>query len=285
MQLLARLVAWETVLLHSFMDGMRRFEIGVFFRAERHPTHRPIQKPKNEPMKRKHWYRKGFTLVELLVVIAIIVALAGLSVPAILRQKKKADMVQATNNAKQIYMLLVDFDQDYGSFPDSTTATQVQNTSGTQPPAGNDANALLAQLIIGGFVQSEEIFFTKTPYTKKPDNVTTGQKVLEAGECGFGYVMMNNNAAMSTASNAGRCVLLTPLLNAAAQEQFDPDPFDGKAVVLRIDGSAKAETISKAGNNAGKVSVGEGRTLLSTGQDSVWGADDQPTVAAPKKKS
>lgn len=234
-------------------------------------------------MKRKHWYRKGFTLVELLVVIAIIVALAGLSVPAILRQKKKADMVQATNNAKQIYMLLVDFDQDYGSFPDPSTATAVESTAGTAPPSGTDANSILAQLIVGGFVQSEEIFFTKTPYTKKPDNVTNGDKVLEKGECGFGYVMTTGNAAMSTAANAGRCVLVTPLLNASASESFDPDPFDGKAVVLRIDGSAKAESIVRGETNKGKVSVGNSQTLLSTGTNSVWG-DTTPVVAAPKQK-
>ncbi len=65
-------------------------------------------------MKMNRLTRKGFTLVELLVVIAIIVALAALATPAILKQRKKMDMTQAISNSKQVYLVLMDFEQDMG---------------------------------------------------------------------------------------------------------------------------------------------------------------------------
>ena len=88
-------------------------------------------------MNMKKLSRKGFTLVELLVVIAIIVALAALATPAILKQRKKVDMTQAVSNSKQIYLLLMDFEGDFGAFPDATTAAASNNA---QQFTGNFSN-------------------------------------------------------------------------------------------------------------------------------------------------
>lgn len=225
--------------------------------------------------------RKGFTLVELLVVIAIIVALAALSTPTILKSIKEAHMVQATSNARQVYNLLMAFNQDYGSFPDDDTADKVApyaKANSPTPLKGSTSNAHLRQLIAGGYVESEEIFYTRGPVTKKPDGNLTGAKGLEAGEVGFGYILVNDKA-QSTSGNAGRPVLLTPLKASTTTADFDLETFNGKAVVLRLDGSAASEKLTPAG----KVLVGAGSDLLATGPDSVWGTDT-PKIEAPIPK-
>lgn len=232
-------------------------------------------------MKTKTLQPRGFTLVELLVVIVIIAALAGLSAPMILRQQKQAAKTEAISNAKQIGLALLEFDQEYGSYPDSDTAETVQESTGTELNlSGNSSNDYLRQLIAMG-VQSEQIFFTKTPYTRKPDDAINGTKALEAGEVGFGYVMLDQSTGQNTSGNPGRTVLATPLLNAAEDWTFDPDPYGGKAVVLKLDSSATALTIRDRDK---KLSVGNGKTIEQTGDDTVWGTASNPVIKAPLKR-
>ena len=75
--------------------------------------------------------RSGFTLVELLVVITIIAALAALSSPVIIRAKRKADQTEAVNNIRQIGISLNEFETEYGSFPDASTAEAVASATDT----------------------------------------------------------------------------------------------------------------------------------------------------------
>ena len=63
--------------------------------------------------------------MELLVVIVIIAALAGLTAPMVIRQRKKADQTEAVSNARQIGFALFEFETAYGSFPDATTGPTV----------------------------------------------------------------------------------------------------------------------------------------------------------------
>ena len=49
--------------------------------------------------------------------IAPVAALAAMATPVIMKQQKKAQTVQAASNMKQIFMLLVEYDQDYEAFP------------------------------------------------------------------------------------------------------------------------------------------------------------------------
>jgi prepilin-type N-terminal cleavage/methylation domain-containing protein len=231
----------------------------------------------------KRRLRKGFTLVELLVVIIIIAALAGLAYPQVLRAKKKADSTQATSNARQIGTALLEFDNDYSTYPDSSTAqTVVDNTGSTLSFAGNTSNDMFRQLIATGIANGEEIFYAKTPYTKKPDNVfDNNSNALANGEVGFGY-LMNGNDAFSTSGNPARPIVVTPLFNAQTNGEFDPTPFDNKAIVLRADNSVQSLNIRPTDKKA--ILTGS-KTLTETGSGTVWGEETtQVTIVAPAKK-
>ena len=115
---------------------------------------------------------RGFTLVELLVVIVIIAALAGLTAPMVMRQRKKADQTEALNNAREIHKALFEFDVEYGSFPDKETQSQVREA--TESPlaqsGGTSSNDYFRQLLAQG-LGNEKMFYAKTADSKKPDDI------------------------------------------------------------------------------------------------------------------
>ena len=74
----------------------------------------------------------------------------------------------------------------------------------------------------------------------------------------FGYV-----AGLSTEGNPARVLAFCPII--PGTDRFDPKPFDGKAVVLRMDNSVTSLSI----NEDGYAMVGE-KTLFETGEDTVW---------------
>lgn len=226
--------------------------------------------------------RRGFTLVELLVVIVIIAALAGLTAPMVIRQRKKADQTEAVNNARQIGFALFEFETAYGSFPDSTTApTVTENTGTTLTFGGTTANDYFRQLIAAEVTQSESMFYAKTAFTKKPDNVfNTTADALENGEVGFGY-LLNTNTAFSTAGNPARPIVAAPLLFPFQSGQFDLDLYDSKAVVLRIDNSVTSIPILRQSKLA---QMPGGKSLMVTGEDTVWGTNVVPTMVNPQPK-
>jgi prepilin-type N-terminal cleavage/methylation domain-containing protein len=227
--------------------------------------------------------RGGFTLVELLVVIVIIAALAGLTAPMVIRQRKKADQTEAVSNARQIGLALFEFETAYSSFPDATTAVTVTENTQTPLTLGSaNANDFFRQLIAAEICQSEAMFYAKTAFTKKPDNVyNTTEKALAGGECGFGYIM-NDQVAFSTAGNPARPIVVAPLLYPFQSGQFDIDFYDLKAVVLRIDNSVQSIPVLRTSKLA---QLGGGKNLLTTGEDTVWGTGVTPQIKAPDPKS
>ena len=54
---------------------------------------------------------------------------------------------------------------------------------------------------------------------------------------------------------------------------FDPDPYDGKAVALRIDGAVKQLLIDR---DTGRAKIGGGKTLFEDGAETVWGSGFDP---------
>lgn len=230
-------------------------------------------------MKTIHRKRRGFTLIELLVVIAIIATLAGIGVPMIINQQKKGARTEATANAKQIGLALFAFDQDYGSYPSDATAATI-TTNGEDKGltlTGTYSNDYLRQLIATDTITSERNFFAKGAKIIKPDNAMEAGKALAKGEVGFAYIMENATDSLSSSSNAGRALLVSSILDKAAQT-FDPDVYDKKAIVLRIDSSATSESI----RTDKKCLVGGGKTLFDSGAGTVWDTVT-PDIKEPEK--
>ena len=237
-------------------------------------------------MKTNYTKRRGFTLVELLVVIVIIAALAGLTAPMVIRQRKKADQTEAVNNARQIGLAMFEFETEYGSYPDATLGEVINTNTGTTlaPTTITTSNDAFKQLLAAGIAGSEVMFFCKTAYsTLKPDNVyNTAANMLEAGNVGFGYMMNTGSKAFSTAGNSGRVIAVAPLLYATAftSQQFDRDVYDSKAVALKLDNSVTSLTI----NAANQAVLGGINKLFDTGAATVWGAGATPTLSNPLPK-
>ena len=231
-------------------------------------------------MKTNHKTPRGFTLVELLVVIVIIAALAGLTAPMVIRQRKKADQTEAVNNARQIGIALFEFETEYGTFPDDLTATAVKDATDTTLVSGAKSNDRFRQLIRAGIAQSETMFYAKTAFTKKPDGIlTTDTQALAAGECGFG-ILMDTTKGLSAAGNPSRPIIAAPF-KVAMDGTFDFDFYDGKAVVLKLDNSVSSLPIVQA---TGNVKI-NGKTMTETGADTVWGTTAAvPTWAYPTPK-
>jgi prepilin-type N-terminal cleavage/methylation domain-containing protein len=235
-------------------------------------------------MKAKYRRPDGFTLVELLVVIVIIAALAGLSAPVILKQRKAADRTEAINNIKQIGAMLIEFDTDYGNFPDNQTAQDVKDNTGTDLTFnGTFSNDYFRQMLAGGGGKSEKPFWCKTAQSPKKadDNFSTPAKALEAGEVGFSYIMKTQTEGQSASGEPGRPVVVTQSYKFQADWTFDPEPYAGKAVVLRLDNSATAMQIREDNK---KVSTNAGKTLGDNGDQTPWGTDVNPVLRAPQPR-
>jgi len=197
-------------------------------------------------------------------VIAIIAALAAMATPVIMKQQKKAAMITSTSNAKQVFMLMVEFDQDYYSFPNADTVALVAADGATGTMGTSDSNGYFKQLIFGGYTTSEEIFFAKdgADTSIPPDDDISGAQALKKGECGFAYI-----SDLSSGKNTGLPLICAPMKD---NTTFKGDPYGGKCVVLRIDGAVKQYRIKKSTSSSdGEANVGGGKTLFNT---EIWTA-------------
>lgn len=196
------------------------------------------------------------------------------------RSYKKMDMTQAISNAKQVYLVLKEFEADYGYFPDDHTALKDPALSGF---TGSYSNDYLGQLIAGGYTRSEEIFYAlDNRYKgKKPDNVITpDSRILDKNECGFSYVMVEENGkrrGLNTKDNGDIPLLVAPLVNEWGS--FEKSAFDNRGVYLRVDGVARSERLRPSDQ---KIRLPGGITLFDTAAGSYWGSL-KPVVLLPER--
>ncbi len=173
-------------------------------------------------------------------------------------------------NAKMIGLALFEFDQNYGKYPDATTAPAVRLKSGsTLSLADRTSNDLLAQLLASGILSNECYFYAKSESSRRPDNVFHNDAtLLEHGECAFAYI-----AGLSSRDSPNTPILFGPVIPGTTT--LDGEFCNGKAIVLRLDYSATAEKI----DSSGKIII-NGRDLLDPRQPYWHGK--HPDVKWPK---
>lgn len=193
--------------------------------------------------------------------------------PMILRSRKAGCRTLAVSNAKQVGQALLEFDVEYGSFPNDATVPLVEaDTSSGFDFSDGSSNAMFRQLIAYG-IQTEQIFHCLHPEAgKRPDDNMSPTRVLEAGENGFSYVS-GLDSSMSPD---------LPFLAASMKignDSFWRPPFKGKAVILRIDNSVEAFPIRRSD---GKVVLPNGMTLFEPG-NGLWPPGHVPDLRHPLK--
>jgi hypothetical protein len=167
---------------------------------------------------------------------------------------------ETVNNARQLGLLFLEFDNDFGSFPNHTTAALVtkNHPSHGYDLSGNSSNALFRQFFAVGYTRSEPMFYAKITGTTKPDGITTPGEALKKGEIGFSYI-----SGLSSKDDPLTPIVLTPLIPGTTK--FDPKPFDGKAIILHIDNSVRTYDIAKDGH----IYDAKGINLLSP-KNPIW---------------
>ena len=175
-------------------------------------------------------------------VFAIVIAifLLVLSMPSRSHRlgRKAVDRREATNNGRQLGLELLNHRERYGSFPNEETMKKVVAEKGIASFPLTTSNDYFRLLLAGG-AASEKIGYCKHPSlpTHPPDNVISPlEQAFAKGEVGFAYV-----ANLPADAPATTPLLVAPLIPGTVQ--FDPKPFDGNAIVVFVDGSAKSMTI------------------------------------------
>jgi len=212
--------------------------------------------------------RKWRQLLTVGLVSLGIVVLLVLIAPLILRSRKKTDQTEAVSNARQIGLALFEFEAEYGKFPTATTIAAVKAKTGTLLPLGTkNSNDFFRQLIAAEISQNEGMFYARTAGGRKPDNVFDATHALEKRECGFTYFL-----GATEKDNPRRPLVVAPMI--PGTDRFDPKPFKGKAVILKMDNSVTSLSIDKAGH-----AILDGRNLMDP-HHPIW-EGHAPVIAWP----
>ena len=159
----------------------------------------------------------------------------------------KYPRAEGISHSREVHGALIEFDVQYGTFPNASTIPKVRNDTATSLDLGTkSSNDYLRQILALGF-GNEKMFGIRSRRFSMPDNRFDGAEALKRGECGFAYVV-----GLSTSDDPTTPLLITPVI--PGSNRFDPDPFYHKAVILRIDGSAMSYPIMKDG----KIDMGGG---------------------------
>ncbi len=135
---------------------------------------------------------------------------------------------EAFNNARQIGIVLFEYESEFGKYPASS-------------PSAKTSNDVFRQLFVSCISPDEKMFYAEIPGVHRPDGLVVGPQLLEKGECGFTYF----GGAVAT-DNPTRPLVVTPMI--PGTDRFDRKALDGKALILRIDCSVQSLEIDKSGH-------------------------------------
>jgi hypothetical protein len=174
----------------------------------------------------------------------------------------------AISNGRQIHMALMEFETEYGKFPDIDTIDAVKTNSSLNVELGAVSSNQFFRQLLAAQIGNEIMFYAEIAGSRKVDELITRGLALEKGECGFAYFPGANRY-----SSPSRPLVVTPLIPGTTR--FDPKPFDGKAVILKVDGSSTTATI----NRFGKVRI-DGKDLFDP-SNPIW-EGVAPRIAIPE---
>lgn len=150
----------------------------------------------------------------------------------------------ATSNARQLGLVLFEFENEYGKYPDASTAAAVRAGTGSKLALSDrTSNDLFAQLLVGRFASSEKMFYVDAKSAKKPDDIfDTDESILAHGECAFAYIP---GRALWASDRYTRPLAFGPVIPGTSS--LDPKSCDGKAIILRVDNSVTELPIDASG--------------------------------------
>jgi hypothetical protein len=148
---------------------------------------------------------------------------------------------EASSNLRSLGLTLFAFEDEYGRFPDASTIPAVRAATSTTLSLDNSSSNDLFRQLLATVGKSEKIFWAKTSKSSKKPNDILGADALVPGECAFTYI-----AGLSSSGDPDTPIVMAPVIRGTWK--FDPKPFDGQAVILRLDSSATALPIDKNGD-------------------------------------
>ena len=167
-------------------------------------------------------------------------------------------LAETRNTMRSLSLALLQFDADYGALPNAETAKLVveQTDSKLRIGAGT-ANEIFRQVIAGGVCDSEWPFFARIPgATKSDDDMSEPDQALAKGDVGVSYIL-----GPSPDSPAETPLVVTPLVSGT--NRFDPKPFKGRALVMRVGDFSYNDIDVLPINSHGEVIDSSGKHLLA----------------------
>jgi hypothetical protein len=219
--------------------------------------------------------RPGRFLLSLWAVgVGSVLLVAAFVLKTYLFQRISSDINEARNNLRSISLALREFEAAYGSFPNAATAVAVKQNTETHLPLGSgSSNDLFRQLLAAETSNNESDFYAKIPDTHPPDNLYhDGSCALVEGEVGFSCVV-----GLDSKSHPKRPLVVTPLV--PGTHKFDPIPFNGKAIILRVKSGADGRIEVLPIDAKGEVVDASGKHILDP-QNPIWNGET-PTIAWP----
>ncbi len=182
----------------------------------------------------------------------------------------------AFSNGRRLHITLIAFSEKYGTFPSSETLQKiVEERKITDYPLAT-SNDYLRQFVASGIIKYENIGWCHHPKVtgKKADDIVFPlDQAFAPGECGFCYI-----PGLSANSPPDMPVLFAPIIPGTTL--FDPEPFMGRAIVVRVNGTVTAETISKDG----RVRIGSGITFFDPDAPHWYGTTPYVVHPAERRK-